>query len=382
MCGAVCLGPDCRRLQSESSTIMSLSRCCQLVILAALAGPLGCKHIGPRTILDDRIPYNTAIAATWKQQTLLNIVRLRYMDIPEFVDVPSIVNGYEHGRSATVGVGGELYPDDSVATFLSPELRGTRSLVDRPTITYAPQTGSEFTRNLTNPIPPMSILNLIESGMPADVVMELAVDSINGIRNRRYHGDELQEADPEFHQVIQIMGKAQASGYVSLHVVPDADAASADVLMDFCDDDVPPSLAADLDRMREILGLERGTREFKVVFGTLPKGKDEIAFRTRSVLKVLMYLALHVQVPECHLVEGRAPDLGVSGPPAGTQFTVSSGCEEPCDAFAAVCYQNHWFWIDQRDFQSKRTMAYLKILLALADTKQKEAAPALTIRAN
>ena len=63
-------------------------------------------------------------------------------------------------------------------------------------------------------------------------------------------------------------------------------------------------------------------------------------------------------------------------------FTVHSGCQTPCDYFAAVCYQGYWFWIDQRDFQSKRTMAYLKVMLALAATGQKEAVPALTIRAN
>lgn len=50
--------------------------------------------------------------------------------------------------------------------------------------------------------------------------------------------------------------------------------------------------------------------------------------------------------------------------------------------YAAVYYQGVWFWIDHRDFYSKWSMAYLKILLALADTGQKEAAPALTIRAN
>ena len=77
---------------------------------------------------------------------------------------------------------------------------------DRPTITYTPQSGSEFTRNLTNPIPPSSILNLIESGTPADVVMELAVESINGVRNRGFTGT-LQKGDPEFQQVIQTMKK-------------------------------------------------------------------------------------------------------------------------------------------------------------------------------
>jgi len=61
--------------------------------LVLMVGLAGCQHIGPRTIMDDRISYNDAISTSWKQQTVLNIVRIRYMDVPEFVDVPSIVNG-------------------------------------------------------------------------------------------------------------------------------------------------------------------------------------------------------------------------------------------------------------------------------------------------
>ncbi len=63
-------------------------------------------------------------------------------------------------------------------------------------------------------------------------------------------------------------------------------------------------------------------------------------------------------------------------------MTVLSGCQKPGDSFVAVFYQGYWFWIDQSDFNSKRSMLYLKILLALADTGTKEAPPALTIRAN
>ena len=331
--------------------------------------------------MDDRIPYNEAIATSWKQQTLLNIVRLRYMDTPEFVDVPSIVGGYEHSRTVSGGFGTEIYPRDSISNLLAANLGGTRAMVDRPTISYAPQTGSEFTRNLTNPILPISILNLIESGYPADVVMELAVESINGIRNRGYAGN-MQQADPEFQPVLQMVRQAQASGQFSLRVTPGADKNGTDVVFVIRDEDISRDEADDRDRLRMMLRLDPEVDEFKVVFGMLPKAKDEIALRTRSVLRILAFLALNVQVPESHLADGRAPDLGDTTSPTQPQLTVFSGCEPPCDAFAAVCYQGHWFWVDQRDFHSKRTFAYLKILLALADTEQKSAAPALTIRAN
>ena len=143
----------------------------------------------------------------------------------------------------------------ALVNALTVGLGGSRTMSDRPTITYTPQTGSEFTRNLTNPIPPASILNLIESGTPADLVLELAVESINGIRNRGFTGT-LQKEDPEFQQVIQTMKKAQASGYVSLRVLPGVDKKSPDTLLGIRDKDIPPALAAELDQMRRILRLD------------------------------------------------------------------------------------------------------------------------------
>ncbi len=112
------------------------------------------------------------------------------------------------------------------------------------------------------------------------------------------------------------------------------------------DKDIPPYLAEQLNQLRQLLRLDPDVQEFKIAYGMLPKAKDEIAFRTRSVLKILTFLALNVQVPESHLADGRAPDLGDTGSPAQPQLTVLSGCEKPCDAFAAIHYQGHWFWID------------------------------------
>jgi hypothetical protein len=60
-----------------------------------------CTSIGPGTVPHDRIDYATAIGNSWKEQTLLNIVKLRYADMPIFLAVDQVIAGYQ--LQSTVG---------------------------------------------------------------------------------------------------------------------------------------------------------------------------------------------------------------------------------------------------------------------------------------
>jgi hypothetical protein len=54
-----------------------------------------CSSIGPSTVPQDRIDYATSIGNSWKDQTLLNIVKLRYADTPVFLDVAQVIGSYQ-----------------------------------------------------------------------------------------------------------------------------------------------------------------------------------------------------------------------------------------------------------------------------------------------
>lgn len=352
--------------------------------LVAVLGIAGCRHLGPEVVLADRLPYNEAIAATWQQQTLLNIVKLRYGDTPFFVDVPQITSGYtlQAGVSANGLISPPVNPAASFAQQLGASLGYQGAYQDRPTISYTPQTGAQFIRNLAHPLSPSGVLYLIQAGYAADVVFELTLESINGIKNHSTSGSGIRTADREFLQVIKTLRKAQLSGQVGMRIELDK-AKKETVIFSIEDKNIDPSLVAELAEMRRLLRLSSNTGDYRVVYGATAAGPGELAMQTRPILRILTDLASYVNVPEIHLAEGRAPALPgqadvVENPP----FTVLSGCKKPCDSFAAVPYRGHWFWIDDRDMRSKRTMTFLLVFLALADTSTKESLPLITIQAN
>jgi hypothetical protein len=353
-----------------------------LVVVKAVAAA-GCQHYGPRSIVADRLPYNEAIATSWKEQTLLNIVKLRYMDTPFFVDVPQITSGYT--VQGTAGASGGIFPSVNPLSDFAQQLGLTLSLQgayqDRPTISYVPQTNSQFIRNLTSPINPGSVLYLLQSGYPADLVFNLTVESINGIRNRSVTGGQLQQADPEFARIVRALRQGQESGHVGIRVQREKDKQDS-VALFFHDQNIDPALKKALAEVRRLLRLDPDRTDFKVTFGANATGPNEIAILSRSVIGILRELCASVDVPEEHLITGIAPNLGGSGTIEQGLLHVRSGLQKPCNPFVAVCYEGQWFWIEKSDFASKRTLAYVLVLLALADTGTKESLPVITIQAN
>jgi len=62
--------------------------------LLALLATAGCTNVPTGHVTTDRMDYGQVVAESWKRQTLLNVVRLRYADAPVFLHVSSIINSY------------------------------------------------------------------------------------------------------------------------------------------------------------------------------------------------------------------------------------------------------------------------------------------------
>ncbi|MCW5554578.1 MAG: hypothetical protein KIS67_20760 [Verrucomicrobiae bacterium] len=347
--------------------------------LAATALLAGCTHLGPKTVSADRFDYSSAIADSWKQQTLLNIVKTRYMDLPVFVDVASIVAGYS--METSVNVGGQLSSSSAIQGN-SVTLGGAGRFTDRPTITYVPLTGEKFLRGLVTPIDPKNIFFMLQAGYPADFLLALTVESLNGVRNRSVAGGLARNADPDFFRALELMREVQAAGAVGLRVEEDKAKGPTAVLF-FRHDDLPADIVAKAAEVRRLLKLPAEGQKYALTYSPVRGAEGELAVNSRSMLQIMTAFASYLDVPEAHLKDHSALPALESATPESRQNVVRihSGKEKPASTFAAVRYRMHWFWIEDGDWQTKRALTAVMFFFTLAETGDTGKLPLITIPA-
>ncbi len=107
-----------------------------IVVIGLCAILAACSSYGPKSMDRDQLDYGNSIGENWKNQMLANIVKIRYVDMPVFVDVGTIVSGY----SLSTSVDGRVGFNDSLIGGNSSGLGASGTYTDRPTITYMPKT--------------------------------------------------------------------------------------------------------------------------------------------------------------------------------------------------------------------------------------------------
>jgi hypothetical protein len=337
---------------------------------------VGCRTIGPSTIEYARFDYTDAISSSWKKQMLLNLIKIRYGDTPIFLDVSSIINQYVLETEFNGGFSWNAFlPTDSQNV----SVRSRYS--DRPTITYNPMTGEKFTRNLLTPIPPASILALVQGGWPVDRILQICVQSINGIDNHAGHASFLREADPNFYHLMNRLKKIQKSGGVGIRIEKKEKDIDTIIFFEAEEKDVQQEVV----KLKKLLNLDTELDEFKLVYGYLPQSSNELAILSRSIMEILLEMGTYIDVPQKDLDEGRV--LPVLSSSIEKEFDIlpiiqiHSSLKKPNDAYLAVPYRDYWFWIDDRDPHSKNILTFMLILFSLAETSGPSRAPILTIPA-
>lgn len=343
------------------------------VVSAALLTLIACSSVGPATVPRDQFDYNGAIANASQEQLLMNLVRLRYSETPTFLRVSSVISQYTRAGNVSAGVGANTAATgDNTAT-----LGGLVRWSDRPVISYTPVAGQEFAKDLLKPVSPFQLFEMMQSGWPAELVLRTSMVSINGVSNHNTRPSDRREADPDFFELYKLWQKLGRAYILSLRVSTDVDGKDR-MFMDI-DPAQAPELGPELQRFREILGLDPGREEFVIVRGKLPE-QDQLAVLTGSIWDIMLRIAWQFEAPPEHIESGRTgANFASNNPNYVRPIVVLHSEERPEHAFVSVFTQDYWFYIDRNDRHSKRIFSFLELMLTLTQSDLQGVAPVMTI---
>ncbi len=350
-----------------------------IFIPLVMIGLTSCHQAGPNAVRTSRANYNIVIQQTSSEQLLLNLVRLRYRDVPFFMEVASVSTSFYFDASASASVSlpeseGNIYAFGAGAGY-----------TERPTITYTPLQGDKFVRQLMSPIDLNTILLLYHSGWSVERIFRVCLQSINGVRNAPGASGPTPDYVPKykkFREVVSLFRKLQLKRVLDMGQTPSEDPNNPIVEIRIDEDALEYE---EVKQLCDLLVLERGTH-FPLYSEVGAKRKDRITTVPRSLMGSLFYVSQSVEVPP---EDERAKRVTISRDEEGNRFNwrevtgelmhIYSSRKRPHNAYLAIHYRGSWFYIEDSDRTSKSTFSLLMQLFALQAGEIKSTEPILTL---
>ena len=334
-----------------------------------------CSSFGTDRMAPDRFDYNQAIGQSSNQQMLLNLVRLRYRDVPVFLSVSSVLSQYVYlGRANLAAATGS-----SVSGGLGV------SYIDRPTISYSPLSGEEFAQQLLTPIPSASIFSLAQSGWPAGQLMMMSFERLNHLNNIAFGpvlSQEQVKQMKKFELAIKLIVELGKHNGFDSYRGEGKDAKNRYLVFEA---HPTPETQKLIDQFKKVLRLDADTSVFRITDRQINRKPDEITIKLRSLLTLMGFLSHGVEVPAIHMqdkfVEHSAEVVNIENNDFFVPLHISSSEEEPDNAFVAIEYQDYWFYIEHSDHISKQAFGLLTYLYMLQAPQTPGGMPLITIPA-
>jgi hypothetical protein len=372
------------------------------LLLGLMATLSACALHGPALTPTSHLAYNEAVQQSERRELLLNLVRLRYLERPEFLTISSISSQMQFDARASISAD---FGDDQRATTRLITPGGGVGYSESPTVTFAPQRGDDFTRRLVVPVDLDKLYLLTRYGWSLERTLRLVAEQVNDLRNvasRETFTAEDVESIERFAEVARTMESLYARHVIDIEsidqwivVSPDipadriaaqdfVNAAAGGFRLEYDSETAAYELQMrilryvlrvapegrglpELDALRALLGLSAGESAYELdsqrpsnaVAGSV------LAVRTRSVLGVMAYLSHGVAVPAADLASGAAGPSELKALANRPLIRILSSNEQPAGAALAVEYRGHWFYIEDRDLDSRRTLGALDSLVRL-----------------
>lgn len=376
-------------------------------VLAALA-IAGCAQTrGPDLVVNSHVEYNKAVSQVIKEELLLNVVRRRFMDPPQFVQVSSISTNF----STSVDVGASTtFADKPGRAWDSASADAGVSFTDSPTVTITPRQGADFAATLHSPLEVKMLSYLANTGYAFERMFWLLVESVNGVYGADVTYSHFSRDSDEFREVLDLFARLSERRqlivgdfrwndpyndypYPADQITPTMwittvetgnrrwksyDGGQSFLLTDH---GMYPALwlsdsakqSPDGQRLMELLNLDADVQKVIWVMepARVPEGPDlatnpevprpVLKLRMRSMYNVLNMMALGVDVPAADVADGSATALTpyFEAVAAGKMFDIRKSFEvrwseaAPEGAFLAVPYRGGWYYIADSDLESK-----------------------------
>ena len=357
----------------------------RIFILTLLPIVQSCSYVGPNSVENDRRNYNDVLQETNNEEILLNLVRMKYVDTPSFINVNSITSQLSFSASTSLSVTKTVNSIGDGLNSLAKTIAPSFTVTDSPVISYSPLQGDQYVRELLTPVTSALITLLVSSGSPLGVVLKMSIARMNDVWNAPNASRPSPEMAPQFEQFDELifnLNLLNKNVQLSYSVV---DKKSLPTLRF-----EPGALATPPGKnVVRILNLAPGIDKFVFNSGDWVKKKNVINVQTRSVMGMLYLLSHSVSVPPEHEKLGWVgKTLNADGSPFDWSritkglFVINVSSEKPSDADIMVKYRDKWFSVARNDLSTKKIFNIISLLLALQAGTNDVKPPALTIPLN
>lgn len=399
----------------------------------------GCT-VGPKLYKTSFTQYNDAVRNTLDEQMLANLVRMRYLESPIFLQVSSLNTSFSVGGN--IGADG-TFPSGGSNSF-GANIGGSYS--ENPTISFSMPESQAYYGRLLAPLSADQVTSLVLAGFDSELVFRTTVRGINGLKNLNAEFDSsLKEplAHARFRETLSLIKKLRADGIIDLELGGKETFWSSPVTIDKSSDIsqvlllgaasyamsndaeivsypdgtwqthkyekhmalrfAPSSeTSKEAQQLKELLGLKPDHNNFSIVeaemvnaekargiLGQSPGALDpnvvwmEIGLRGRSMFEILQVASKEVQVPAEDIEKGKAtaqqPQHLESQTNATDWLVIKSSKSMPSNSSLRIEYKGYWFYIDDTDLQSRETFAMLTAIYAVVGGTVPGAHPVLTL---
>ena len=342
-----------------------------------------CAQLGPDLVKAGRSDYNIILQQTEDEETILNLVRVRYGDRPLFFDVSNVSTSFTWSQNAAAS--GNLFEHggtDLARNSLS--VRGGLQYTERPTITYTPLGGKDFVKSVLTPADLDTLILLSNSGWSIERLLRLMANRMNGLPNAPRASGPTPGDPPvyeKFSEAAKLMRHLQKEGMLRLGYQKIENEHTPVIVID------SEAMAFDeARRLKKMLGLAIEKDTFTIdALGDRPR-PESLGIDLRSLLGTFFFASHGVEVPVDDLKIGRAMTTkDESGKPfdwslvVGDLVSIRSQTNKPDNAQVAIKYRGSWFYINDSDLNTKYSFLLLDQLAALLGGKVEKAGPLLTL---